>query len=1317
MARAKRARKRKTPAVAAAAAVRDDGDTRTDAHQQAAPLSEGSPQKKRKRPTPNSEAPVTAEEQDAVANESQAKGSSIQDVSNNDDAVVFKVPDLRHQNKGKNKNQQPQPQEPPPAPPQQHQLEEEIFLVEESIRTLLARQQTLESQQQQSNAKRTAILQVLADQIQRKQRLDESQVSHTRLLQELETSLAKSHDLLLRLHQNSHNHPTAETVADAETTNGSLSTRSPVPTVNDNESQEQEQYPTVPVEGRLEEPDRPKNDHQCHCAESADASMETTTSDNNADGDDEEESLAAFRRCPVPNLHHDAARLAAFWKEHSHLVGTNNNENEWNACQNNLFVFTPCVSSPTVIANMMDVTALEALAEGHRLMMMGSNDTINLSAVAEYRRQTLWNTCLDFSLMMMGTSTATTSRSRTISTNIGGGDRPKDGGDTSSNENSTKDTRVDTPVSGISVQDAAADDETTGVGNEDLATNNSRGISSETTTQSVTSTTEPSDECLLHLDPNVALCPYELAGVCADSFCPYQHLNAKERPAHETILPRELLPLPQLRLPEEPDRWESLEQQSPDLRETEPIALGSDVVEEPPDVGQNENDPATGSVDSAENSAAEDTAKTEALLVGETRRCDPEQADSSGQNPAEDVSPEQDPSAMKEFESNSDFVALNDIEDDDADDEEEDFMNLETAGLVGLMREQPPGLHKEGSAVSERRRPFWWLPASFEVETAAGSTKRMGLEDWLYCFGEFRVTRDQVEASDEDHAVLEYHGQTPTGDVELCEFTGRTVDCARVLLHAGRFDLSDPLCSLAQNCISVFISNYLTESVYGPMLPSTKKVVDIFQKVLDATAVVLEEAYCRQNGLDSTLRFQLTLALVSDFLLRLHAHLTVEADLDADLEWCHDFLEASMTVGEDRDPRNQMPGDIGHTTAKRAHYIRETIKLAVFRNDFPPRHRGANDTDDERQGESGKQDNAESIFERVTSSLLEDIQMALDCASAIRSGFSLHSVAEDYLRPIWSVIKTSLRPRRRIEIQEVPRSTMCLRSFIYITYAIKGALEGAVDFLKSVAGDPHQLSALSFSSLVQLDIACHGILKSLKSIILDDVDTTLLSAFLTPIMGASVSFACHLGLYTKVQFRLEDLLGNSTKDTAAASLFTYSELFWSQLVHLRSTLPFSQVVSPKKTPPAMQTILSSELSESHKQIASKVLSYGVHVHHLCASGDWNILSRLGAIAQEGRPKQAAKQLGICTSLLGTATKPFAVGLRTFLPLPPPASLRRIESECSHLVTFPRSLLVYGWKISSLHLDWCMLRELPHSLGLYLPNLKVGMLRRESYCAA
>ncbi|KAG7368603.1 zinc-finger domain containing protein [Nitzschia inconspicua] len=43
------------------------------------------------------------------------------------------------------------------------------------------------------------------------------------------------------------------------------------------------------------------------------------------------------------------------------------------------------------------------------------------------------------------------------------------------------------------------------------------------------------------VDPNLSLCPYELAGTCADNLCPYQHIEKEPK-----IVARERLPLPNL---------------------------------------------------------------------------------------------------------------------------------------------------------------------------------------------------------------------------------------------------------------------------------------------------------------------------------------------------------------------------------------------------------------------------------------------------------------------------------------------------------------------------------------------------------------------------------------------------------------------------------------------------------------------------------------------------------------------------------------------------------------------------------------------------
>ena len=168
------------------------------------------------------------------------------------------------------------------------------------------------------------------------------------------------------------------------------------------------------------------------------------------------------------------------------------------------------------------------------------------------------------------------------------------------------------------------------------------------------------------------------------------------------------------------------------------------------------------------------------------------------------------------------------------------------------------------------------------------------------------------------------------------------------------------------------------------------------------------------------------------------------------------------------------------------------------------------------------------------------------------------------------------------------RSTLCLRSVIFISYVIKGAFEGAVDFLTEMADDPNNLSALNFSSMVHLDIVCYGILKALKGMLSNNAHSKLLSStLLTPLMGASVSFACHLGLYTKAQLRLEDQLQTSDKGVVAASFFTYSELLWSQLVHLQSSLPFSEILLTTPIPSMQfaQTFSQVSFSGNHKKVA------------------------------------------------------------------------------------------------------------------------------------
>ena len=85
----------------------------------------------------------------------------------------------------------------------------------------------------------------------------------------------------------------------------------------------------------------------------------------------------------------------------------------------------------------------------------------------------------------------------------------------------------------------------------------------------------------------------------------------------------------------------------------------------------------------------------------------------------------------------------------------------------------------------------------------------------------------------------------------------------------------------------------------------------------------------------------------------------------------------------------------------------------------------------------------------------------------------LLSVIDDFLKPIWSLVKTCLRQRKETPSSQ---STAGLRACIYICYVLLAVFEGSVDYLKSFGGETQQLSSLSFSALVQLD----GIARSMS---------------------------------------------------------------------------------------------------------------------------------------------------------------------------------------------------------------------------------------------
>ena len=585
--------------------------------------------------------------------------------------------------------------QPPPQPHQQQQQqqqqvleeEEELRLLEASLRVLQSRRQLLDEQEQQSHVRRKDYMQTIADAMQRRVQLEISRNSQARLLENLELSLTKSRDLLQRKQDTTTTTTTNEDDNDDDTNGDST----------DGEimnSRNKKERPTTIIGNNDDTGDIATTDDQ---SEQSRIEVEvppqntTTTTATNDEDDEQQQSLASFRQCPVPSSW-NVVQIQNFWKGHTPPTARTRQP---------LYLFNPCISSPTTITTMMNITAREALGrqcqqqqqrQEQQQQQLGNDLT---TAVAEFRRQSLWNTCLDFMGMMMGNNNNNNNNNNRNNNNTNGAG----GSDNANTNNADKNVSNETMSS---MRDAYATpiEQNNDQGDEDIQMTENNIDTSQNNDQQQQQLTDESktnnddddnnNKNDNHVDPNVALCPYELGGVCADPFCPYQHLNnLQDRPIATSILPREFLPLPELRLPETPGGWE--------ITTTTTTTPAKTDINNKPEMGKNTVAITQEEHDSKSSSPLGTTATA---AVAETCKASDDNAqlnstDPSAGNRASDMEENRQnlKDTMHDFETNADFIALNNLDSDDSssnddDDEEEDdeadFMNLETAGLVGF---------------------------------------------------------------------------------------------------------------------------------------------------------------------------------------------------------------------------------------------------------------------------------------------------------------------------------------------------------------------------------------------------------------------------------------------------------------------------------------------------------------------------------------------------------------------------------------------------------------------------------------------------------
>jgi hypothetical protein len=254
------------------------------------------------------------------------------------------------------------------------------------------------------------------------------------------------------------------------------------------------------------------------------------------------------------------------------------------------------------------------------------------------------------------------------------------------------------------------------------------------------------------LDPNLSLCPYELAGVCADDLCPYQHTVKQPN-----IIARERLPLPDTKSLLRQNEGTTIlakQAESNALGQSNPPAEKEEVfnrAEENGNAGDSSNS------DLHEVDGSNDSGLEEEFMV---------------LPPAGGVSESED--------GEEEMASENSVGSDD---------NEASLPISGFSTNQ---LKPHSTC---ERIGFWWEDELSSSPPGSSLSISSILKD-LFGIVLHQVPLVTNEIRIEVIGTLLSHNncETATDTVDICKILGRLVDALRLCVHAGRFDVAKPIC-------------------------------------------------------------------------------------------------------------------------------------------------------------------------------------------------------------------------------------------------------------------------------------------------------------------------------------------------------------------------------------------------------------------------------------------------------------------------------------------------------------------------------------------
>ncbi|KAL3940461.1 MAG: hypothetical protein SGBAC_005001 [Bacillariaceae sp.] len=628
------------------------------------------------------------------------------------------------------------------------------------------------------------------------------------------------------------------------------------------------------------------------------------------------------------------------------------------------------------------------------------------------------------------------------------------------------------------------------------------------------------------LDPNIPLCPYELAGVCADEHCPYQHTDRNRR--HAPILPREVLPLPALNL----------------SKTTVEAAKGYSTSKKP----------VTRAIPPAMQRLEGMTTKDPTPESNFPEEAN--QGDNEGQQEKEE-----------EEEEFMTLPAMDEEMDEDMDiDDTESSSDDEDAGVVESYLQE-----KEKKSCS-----FWWSNQDIDVF----SSPDLPLEDVLKTLGSIKMISD-----DSGKRQLEFSlPNDGSSRVEWIGWLGRLVDCCRIAVHAGRHDLAlaildaSPIATIestshADNDSSLsHTTGHDREEASKISVMRTldnhklNPIVQVLHRIRLAAYKVDSLQFC---NLRTTFSVQISFAILSQYLeslLLLESESNPSSPQAVEAEASENFTVVLKTVEL--------------LLGTNAHPAQSTIISPIrgVQSFFPPKT-AAN--------EQAGNDKFQALQAVVLWSLC-----TLRGDSATFQSIPVTKLEAGLLKPIWNIISIYFH-------KEKVFPNDYLRGIAVMGFMLLSCLEC---FANHVERGKDSLGPSLTAALTSIDFTINHILKNLGKLVHSNAQ--LLSLTLTPLVAASIASASFLQQYLTAQNRLATVILRN--QLSRSKWMQYSDLLWSQLMHLRMSLPVDSEMGGDSSKIASVEKGTRSSSTENDKLVRLMEMLGVRLNHMSLLGDSNL---------------------------------------------------------------------------------------------------------------